>query len=722
MIRLAVALALLLAAPLSAQEIAVGSGDHRGFTRLTLPVPEGADWRLGRSAGGYALRINPPVDFRFDRVFRRVSRDRIADLSSVPGSGQLDISVTCDCHAEVLPWRDNWLVLDIRSGPPPAGSPWEQPLDQPSLQRQPPAAVMLPLIASEPLPPLPLPDPFTRRPDPRTATVLRDMAEAISAGSEQGLLDLAVRPSALGQFPRPPDQAAGPPTAALQSALADIPSMPERQATPGIVAMTSLERDRRGTATPVETSRTCLPDTDFDLAAWSGGGDFATEIASARLALTSETGSVPPGAREALARVYLAFGFGLEAEAALRSDAESSAERDRLVLLARIVDGRPVDDTALAGQAGCTGSVALWRALAADTIDDMPETERTAAVTAFRLLPSALRGQIAPRLAGLFARAGDALAAEEILASPDAAYPADLEAPAIAAAAIGMARAEPAMTLSALDDLARTEPEMSADTLLALVESGLLAGERPDEDRLELVRAMRFEYRDRPEDPALARAEVRLLSAMDRHEEALALAAGDAVASPPATLAEVVSAMVARTDDIRFLDIVLAGLPPGIPPDSINAVSARLIDLGFHAEAAVLVDSDAAGAAGLERRYLRAAAAAALDRPWTVETALAGLNDERASLIRVQAGLTAVAADASRQERNSAAWQSGDWAALEASEDPLLQSAAAAMTDQADLALDAPPLAAREALIAEAEAARQLARDLLDRYAASSGP
>lgn len=144
MIRLWGPLLLILACGLAQAQGAgpaamVRGGEHPGFTRLTVETGV-ADWRFGRSGGGYALQLPGDVaPFDLDQAFLRISRSRIADLRQDATTGRLQITLGCSCHAIAFAYRPGLIVLDIRPGPAPPGSAFELPLDiRPDRQAAPP--------------------------------------------------------------------------------------------------------------------------------------------------------------------------------------------------------------------------------------------------------------------------------------------------------------------------------------------------------------------------------------------------------------------------------------------------------------------------------------------------------------------------------------------------------------------------------------------------------
>ena len=85
---LATAAVLLTAGTVQAQTVVTRSGEHKGFTRLVMRLPNGADWSLTQS--GYAATNNidaPEVVFDTSRVFNLIPRTRLQHLGKT-GPGQ----------------------------------------------------------------------------------------------------------------------------------------------------------------------------------------------------------------------------------------------------------------------------------------------------------------------------------------------------------------------------------------------------------------------------------------------------------------------------------------------------------------------------------------------------------------------------------------------------------------------------------------------------------
>lgn len=672
-------LAVLIGLPALAQQpVRLRGGEHGDFTRLVLPLPEGAGWTLRPAEGGFTLRLSMPVSFDLSEVFARIPRSRLSALTE-EGGGVLTLTVPCDCHAETFLHRDRWLVIDLRDGPGPEGAlrpgqPAGPAAEAAGAADRPDPAADGAAPPAGPAPALPAAGPSERT-----------LAEAIARAASLGLLEPVPGlppPSDPGPVRRPATAVALPPDPDPDPAL--LPP-----ALPGL-ALHDAARIPDPAARPAlgPTGESCLPAEAFDLAAWAGEGGFAAAIAPRLAAFTDARDRVDPEGAEALARTYVAFGLGREALVALAADGGSSAGRDRLRLLARLVDGEAVDPDALEGQAGCLGPVALWRALARQSVAGTGPQERSAILVALRALPAPLRGSLALRLAEIHLAEGEAEDAAALLPLAAGAGGGGTGT-ALAEALVAVQGPHPQDGLARLEALARSDARLPPEAMALLLRLSAELRGTLAEDLLTLSAALRAEHGGSPAGRELLLAEIRALSATGRHAEALArLAEGEQTDPFPglaAAAGEVVQALVRDAPDPVFLTLALESLPARLPEAAADAVARRLLAMGFPPEALAVIGPEGGSAA---RRLLRAEALAALGDRAGAEAALAGLVGPEAAAL---------------QERLQAA-------------EPAGRSSPPSPPEAEAPALS--PLAARRALLDEAEAERSRALALL---AQSSG-
>lgn len=692
---LALVLALAAASPVLGQDVTFRSGDHPDFARLVLDIQPGTGWTIGRLGADYAVELEGAPDFDLSNVYERIPRTRLGEIEVTDVPGRLRLRLACECHVTGFLFRPDKLVIDVADGPAPPGSPWEQPID--GAQPLAPRTVSvgsgpIPLLGTLPPPDLSLFPPARGQTDDALLPfdeIAADMALAVASG----LLDA---PEVRTALPAAPGEAIAVTPAAPSGPEADRPGV-------NFITAGSVDRLPDDLRALSNTGQPCLPESDFDLAAWAPTGDFGTDIGALRAAVIDEAGAPDEETITALARAYLHYGFGLEARQSLElTSADSTASR-LIGLLADIIDGRPVPHGVFADQAGCYTPVALWSALADGTLDGRSEQERTAIEMAHRVLPPGPSQAVTPRLAGLFLAAGQTEAAAEMMGRLPEGGTTTEEALGIGsdivrtAASAAAAREE---LLAALQNGSRS----SAGTTMRLVDATIAAGLVPETWMIETLAALRFENRGTEVATDLAATEIRARIAAADFAGGAALLSDEDLQSAPdiraGLLTEFAGAIADRGTDAEFISYVFdesTEMPDPVP----TAVPSRLTTLGFPDVALAMLDTPPGGEGTEERRLLRAEALRALGREEEAELLLAGSGEETAP-------------------SDDAAWQQGDWDTLRTSTDPLLTEAAEAM-------LTAPPpspdgsLASRSALIAEAEATRALARDLLTRFPEPEG-
>lgn len=113
----AISASLLAAGTTQAETVVARSGEHDGFSRLVMRLPDGANWALEQSGRAASLKIDSPsVVFDTSRVFDLIPRDRLQGLSQ-RGTGQpLRLELGCNCEIRSYVQRDGYLVVDIRDG------------------------------------------------------------------------------------------------------------------------------------------------------------------------------------------------------------------------------------------------------------------------------------------------------------------------------------------------------------------------------------------------------------------------------------------------------------------------------------------------------------------------------------------------------------------------------------------------------------------------------
>ncbi|MFN0113996.1 MAG: hypothetical protein ACKVPY_04890 [Paracoccaceae bacterium] len=143
LVALATSVGIAVAAPLT-----VRTGEHGGFTRLVMEPPAGTAWQVGRTVGGYELRLEAPdVTFNTARVFDLIPATRISGIGPGTVPSSLAVTLGCDCHVKAFE-SGRALVLDVADGPAPPDSPFETPFGS-AAEAEAPAPLLLPLTEPE---------------------------------------------------------------------------------------------------------------------------------------------------------------------------------------------------------------------------------------------------------------------------------------------------------------------------------------------------------------------------------------------------------------------------------------------------------------------------------------------------------------------------------------------------------------------------------------------
>jgi hypothetical protein len=704
MIRL-LCLLVALAGPATAETAGIMSGEHAGFTRLVVELPSATEWKVGRMPMGYGFATLAPVQPEYDltRVWDRIPRSRLQALRVDPETGALLLTVGCDCHVLPFEYQPGIVVLDIRTGPPPAGSEFEDALTfAGEWQRRDRAPTLRPTgydwLAASP----------SAGADTKTAVFpfpalaarsaldpLRDeLLRQLSRGAADGVVDMALPGKTIG----PEVEGMGD----LSGALIRIGALP------GLEIDGALEQ-------PEADDDGCIADEAVNLSDWGGGRRPADLLAEARNGLFGEFDTPSRAALERAVRLHLYLGFG--AEAAQYADLIPGADRDPMIMplrsLARLVDGEPDPASPFASMIDCNGAAALWAALA---LPDMPPDAGPASdaiVRSFQALPPHLRRHLGPRLVALLLPHDEEAARmvrDALARTPD--IPSGTVALIAAEVELGASRPENALDSA---ETAVLEDGSGLAGLATLVEAHFQSGQELAPEVALSVAALR-EVADE-DAPKRDRAMVLALGLSGQMDEAFALAGPDHPAG-----ADLWQVLVRLGSDDAFL--AHAVLPPSTPAppvaDGVNLeISRRLDTLGFPEAALVWLGQVAPGSAAEERETAASARLALGDARETLRL-LGGLSSPQARALQAEAykqlgtyGAARGIADGegmAEEGARLAAWE-GDWDLLARQGSPIWAEAAARVTPAPPEA--AGPLAEGLAALEDSAAARAAIMGLL---------
>lgn len=707
MIRVLLLLLLALAHPALGQTARVTSGEHDGFTRLVVALPGSSPWILGRTAMGYgfaAVGAGQP-DYDLGRVWDLIPRTRLQSLRIDAESGALQLALACDCHVFPFEYRPGIVVLDIKDGPPPAGSVFEQPFGQGA--------------TAPPAPPDPVPiagynwladrPPATGGPRPRmdlpelaTGSVslqsLRDQLLAqISRGAAQGIVQMEMP----GKAPRVPN----PGLTDLPWSQIHIGDLPGIAASPG-----------GGSTRPVIPT-VCLPDKMLDLPAWGEGRAPLDLLSAARSGFYGEFDEIEPRAAIEAVQGFLYLGFGAEARqvASLVPAAVAPPELAHYRSMSHLVDGDSDPDGPFATMLPCDGPAALWAALAADRLPLGPEVNVDAVLRSFLALPAHLRQGLGPVLADRLLARGDESAARVIRDAMERAPHSNRAEIAHLDAKVDL-QAERPEAAQGHAEVAVAAAGSDAAPLVTLVEAHSRRAEPISPEVVATLQSVLGESEGRSDEAAIRRALILALALSGRTDEAFATAA----IAPPPDLWRIAGQLAPDDDFLAHLVLGPEVPPPAVPGDVRRQIARRLLDLGF-ADPALKWLGPPSKSDPPEHRLLAARAELARGAPQDALARLGDLDQGEAATLRAGANLQLKAYEPAREAliatgqtdlaAQALVWGQ-DWRALSEEGDATWQAAAellAAPPPESDPGL----LAAGNRLAEDGAAARAALEALL---------
>ncbi|WP_205877302.1 hypothetical protein [Leisingera sp. NJS204] len=581
---LATAVALLTAGAVQAQTIVTRSGEHNGFTRLVMRLPDGADWSLAQSGTTATVNIDAPqAVFDTSRVFNLIPRTRLQSLVQ-NGPGQpLRLQLGCDCTVTSYVQKNGYLVLDIRDG------------GKPETQRQYSAtSSILPLTpqatqsgyrfsfsqsaAADARMALELAAAVAGRADPAQTIRPQDAEEApeLSATKQQEEAVEVVLPLDGNSFPDQTETAeanaaSGLPetrvllnleeterAAAVQDSEQRLLQQIGRAANQGLLSVaanglpdadstavldplgradrplnpldhisvtSAIDRETGLKAALIDgngEAEHCLQNRDVAIHSWGNESPFADQLAPVRSALVREFDDVNPASVFALARMYLYFGFGAEARSILTILPPENQDAPDIAYLDAMA--MLMDGAVLPVNHPFSGQQGCEgdSALWGALADGLvKKSANTDAIQqAFSKMPTHLRVHLGPRISKMFAEAGDNHIAEAVLRAVDRTGVEDVPEINLAEAAIAELAGD---TEKVAEELTSEVAERNGNAPAALIDLvALSVKERKalSPDVPDLIASYELENRETELGAELRQAQVASLALMGQFQDA----------------------------------------------------------------------------------------------------------------------------------------------------------------------------------------------------------
>lgn len=694
---LTIVLSAGLASAASAETIVARSGEHDGFSRLVMRLPEGADWSLTQNGTGANLKIDAPdVIFDTSQVFGLIPRTRLKSLAQAGAGQPLQLELGCECQLVSRVMDNGYLVVDIRgepsqevtyqpdsdvlpllpAAPPNNGYRFELEVEDATTSRF--AADLASALATEKsiIRPEAAPseiDAMAQAPidvaiDVEQAVApsemelglestlipdsdLLDMDEAaraaavneserrllqqIGRASNQGLLDLMVSEVESG----------------LRQELLDPLGRSDRPLNPldHLSISTAIDRETGLVAQHGEDNsydQLCFADMEVALHKWGTDDPFSAQISKLRNGLVQEFDKFDEAKLVALAKTYLYFGFGAEARAMLKLLPEGTGRPDNmdvLLSMADILDGHELPlNNVFSGQQICEGHSALWSALADGEIKNNANTD--AIQQAYAMMPVHLRVHLGPKISTLFAKLGEKHMAEATLRSVERTGIEKVPEINLAEAALAELEGDTDMVALELEEEVAEGTENTPQALIDLIDLHFKERRALSPDVPELVASYEVENRDADFGSNLRAAEVKALALEGRFQEAFVelgrLKRRDGDQAHASSIVSVMTLLTERASDVEFLHYALTfsvTAPEQETAPVADLIARRLLDLGFASQAQQILQQQDIESKSEERRVMLAEAAVSLGESERAIVELQGIESSEANQLRAQA-------------------------------------------------------------------------------------
>ncbi len=717
----------------AAQTVTLTSGEHGAFTRLVIDAGGAADWAFGRTETGYEISLGESrVRYDLSKVFDKITRNRIGSVSINPDSGLLQLGIVCACFATPFELAPGTIVVDVREGPPPQGTSFETSLggavmpalteaDRPRPRARPERTNSMAGYEWQSLPgtaPAPLSLPLMPSQTADLAEVKNTLLRQLSDGASRGVVDLELPQ-------RKPE--AGP------TSGHDVAPQVRIGENLGLVSGLAMDEPKKLT----QVGDACFPDDEVDLGTWGHEDRIPDQFADAKQNLAGEFDKPDPEAVARAARFYIYLGFGAEAYQVLTAFRTESRQRDRLLTLSLIMEGKDDPDGAFAGMAACDNAAALWSILADPSQTRAQTLNKRAVLRTFSGLPLHLRRYLGARLAEEFRLEGDLQTATTLVASIVRGPGNPGPAVRLTEAELKIARGEDNAAALDLADLSSDAGPEAVKAKILMVSRQIDSDDPIDPLSITTFDALAQEYKGTEMEPSLRLVQTKARAALGDFDGAF-----DRLPATP-DAAETVWRLLVKAPEAPFLTHATAvdeaerrKLPLVLRRD----IATRLLEGGFGSLARSWLQSEAdqPGQADPKDRLLLAQAALQERNPALVRELLAGLSSgealNRMAEAEMMAGNTKTAArsfeelgDVVREQH--ATRVSAEWPQIAATTDDPWAPAARLLVpgDVAEPAQDGTagtsgqdgPLAQSRALVTESATARQTLSDLL---AIAKGP
>lgn len=499
----------------------IRSGEHADFSRLVIQFDATFDWEFGRTASGYMVRsrgLNSSIDT--SRVFELIPRDRIAQVNLNQAQGELFIEVACDCHGDAFEIRAGRVVIDIKDGPPPQSSRFEQALAEP--KQDDPSILERDLVTEGKSTPEPkrvatsLPASLID-----TAEFKTELVAGLSRAMTQGLVSPGI---SLEEIAKASEEEMRQPLA--ESAPSIAPDT-DADVSVGSNALTQVEVDRlqRFLADPVKQFSRCAKFRDLDLTL--NKAEPLEIIQSERSRLYDPMGRLSQPVAFELTGAYLSLGFGAEALEILSVVEQTDPRTAPFRAIGAILEQQPITDTnPFWGQIECRGGYVIWEILSRDAPSRLDAEHLRGIQLHFLELPKQLRRRVGPELGVKLAEAGYLEVAQVIRNSLVRAETSDFAALRSLDASMALETDDPETAVRHLEEMVLENNSESPKALLRLFEAYAKFEINPAKKFRDLLSSYGFELQGTPLGQEISVKEFEVLISEGRLADAIGKISG----------------------------------------------------------------------------------------------------------------------------------------------------------------------------------------------------
>lgn len=582
------------------QLMTLRAGEHNGFTRLTIPLTPGLEWKVEDSDNYLVVLLSGewgrPETFR---VFERIGRDRITDIIIHDGS-HLEVRLGCQCGFRTFINDANLLVIDIGDSIP-KGNVQESgeftvasdiPKFSDNLEFSNPDFNDLSLRKYQ------YDMRFYKMFPGVTQRKTQDNTSLISKSSDEYVPQLGSQDTLLN-LKEPPEKNNG-----KESHL----------------RVTRKDDDRRLFDFPQieETEKpSCFPEEYYSLQDWGHPNGYSDGLAEILMTTYQEFDQLTWKSAEKLAQHYVHYGFGAEAKAILRLFKENiHPEIGALNMIASVLEeGGAQRKEQVVGS--CSGAQAIWSSLAGidEGLQDKGDWEEIALT--FYQFPKHIQEILKPSLSRLsFEVAVSEGNGESSQVLVDDAH-----------------SSKEKTTESSSQD------QISAEKFIAQVNRYIEEDKVIEQDLVDLGLSLAFEQRRYEDSSDLQGASILALGFSGRFDEAFFQMENRSDIFSDTEQQHIISILYHRlashADDATFLKHVLRNNVINAPEIESIVVAERLMSLGFLAEAdsflSAVSDNDA------KKKYLQSRIALLRLQPLEADYHIIGLRDLIADELRSKA-------------------------------------------------------------------------------------